>query len=150
MWESTQRRALGVRGDLLGVLVLVALGHLAACASAPRSAPTPMPPDESEDLVALLTSGDDSELHLRGEQVFVVELAPGGRAKAPPRQLLTWQEFTEWYVRGGGDTLPDQHPDEGYEINGWSGLECVRAGQACGRAPEPGSAPLIRVKIRFP
>jgi hypothetical protein len=119
-----------------------------ACPSAQRR-----PEGEAKELRAesteplLLTASQALEIHVREGKVM--EIIPGTQPgeSARSRRIETLEDFRTVYAQAAGSPLPPEGPDGALQVNGWSGLECVRAGQACGRPPE--GLPQVMVLIRF-
>lgn len=132
MWRMTHLSLLAAGAALGG-----------GCASAPPARETAVP---GEGVAALLATSDQEELHLVDGRLYLV---PAGRP-GERHEVGSWDDFASWYVRHGGAAVPESQPEEGFDVNGWVGLDCVRKGHACGREPERGTQPLMRVRIRFP
>ena len=97
------------------------------------------------DEPVLLARSGAFELHLVDGKVieFVPTTEPGGHARL--REIQDLGELKQLYANAGG-TAPSGN-DEAVQINGWAGLECVRAGEACGPAPE--NTPRVMVLVRW-
>lgn len=134
--DSPRRRA-------SSILVGMALAF-GACATA-----GPKPPrvwSESHEPV-LLAHGGAFELHIRNGKVeqIIPASTPGGLTRV--RVVDDIGELRQLYVDAVGTPLPEGGEGMPLEVNGWVGLECVRAGQACG--PAPADAPRAMIVVRF-
>lgn len=118
---------------------------LAACASVPTKSDSA---SEGDDALVLVT--DRYELQLRSGHL--VMLTPVSQdVPAAIRPVDSYGEFRELYEARAGDALPEQAPPGGVEVAGWRGLECVRAGHACGAEPaDPVAHPAVKLRIAFP
>jgi len=127
-------------------LLTLVFGLLGACASTPP-APAPTGPEvwsETPDPVLLVLT-PAFELHVRSGKVEMV--TPGVNAEAPSVRVIDDIEELRRLYASNGLTWRDENAAE-VAVDGWVGLECVRAGQACGRAPEPGSRALVVLRFR--
>ncbi len=128
-------------------LLLAAFSWLTACASS-QPAPTASEPrvwSESPEPV-LLVLNPAFELHVRAGKVEL--LTPGANASADPtvRVIDDIEEVRRIYASNG--LILTNERESAVSVDGWVGLECVRAGQACGTAPEPGSRALVVLRFR--
>lgn len=102
--------------------------------------------DEAEE-PALLSASGAYELHVRdGRVVQVVPATEPGRAPSE-RVIDNYDELRRLYEGATGRPLPTEATPGVIQVNGWRGLECVRAAKACGPAPEV--APMSMVVLRF-
>lgn len=127
---------------LAACLVTLGLGALAGCASTPRGAL-----HVDGDRPALLTSSGALELHVRDGRIIEVRPAVETPEGARERRLTTLDELRASWLEAVGTPLPEDHQHKALQLNGWVGLECVRAGRACGRQPD--DAPRAMVIVRF-
>ncbi len=127
----------------MSVVPALGLVALVACASAPERrlwAETAEP--------ALVSQTGAFEIHVRdGKVVQVVPATEPGRP-ATVREIDDIVELRDLYVRAGGEPLNEDPGTRTVELNGWLGLECVRKGHACGRAPEEVPRALIVLRFR--
>jgi len=118
---------------------------LAACPSTPRT-----PDDEAgaakDDDAVLVSGGGPFEIHVRAGRALQLIPSPVGE---PPiiKPIGTLDELRMLYETSRGEPMPQPRPGGGVTLNGWDGLECVRAGHACGPAPQ--SVPRALVVVRF-
>lgn len=125
-------------------LVMAAFGAFAlvACASAQRA------PEADPEDVALILSTDGYELHYRAGRVVMVDERPGH--VLGPHDVETYEEFKRLYEVKKAERLPPEQPSRGVEVNGWRGLDCVRAGGVCGPAAEYPTGDIVRLRLLFP
>lgn len=116
---------------------------LAACASTSSSGLRA----DSEGPV-LLTASGALELHVRDGRIVEVYPAVETREGKRERQIRTLDELRASWQSVTGEALPEEDPRGQLEINGWSGLECVRRGECCGRTPEEPARALVKIRIR--
>jgi len=95
---------------------------------------------------ALLAQNDVLELRVHDGRVFAVAAEMPGK---PARERiiddpLELQRLYEGITGAAWSPLPD---GAGITINGWSGLTCLRPGEACGTAPE--GSPRAMIVVRF-
>jgi hypothetical protein len=101
---------------------------------------------DSEEPV-LLTSSGALELHVRQGRIVEVVPAVETSEKRRERTILTLDELRASWQQAAGVPLPEEGPGV-IEVNGWSGLECVRKGQACGRQPDDAPRALVVIRLR--
>jgi hypothetical protein len=116
---------------------------LLACASAPERR---LWAESAEP--ALVTQSGAFEIHVRGGKVVKVVPATEPGRSATVREIDDIAELRELYVDAVGEPLPEDAHSGRVELNGWLGLECVRQGHACGRAPEEVPRALIVLRFR--
>ena len=95
---------------------------------------------------ALLVQNDALELRVRDGRVFVVAAGVPGQS-ARERLIddpLELRHLYEDITGAAWSPLPD---GGAIQINGWSGLTCLRPGESCGPAPE--GAPRALIVVRF-
>lgn len=128
-------------------MLLAAFSWLTACASTP-STPAPSEPGVWSDTPepVLLVLSPAFELHMRAGRVEMI--TPGANATADPtvRVIDDIEELRRIYASNGQPWVDERESE--VAVNGWLGLECVRAGQACGTAPEAGSRALVVLRFR--
>jgi len=125
----------------LSLLALLITG----CASAPAHERIAYA-DTSEPV--LLARSQAYELQVQnGRVVQVIPAAVAGEA-ATVREIRDAAELRRLYAEAGGEPPPTTSSDEAATFNGWAGLDCVRAGKACGQAPADGT-PRVLVLVKF-
>lgn len=102
---------------------------------------------DSEGPVLLTTSGA-LELHVRDGRIVEVYPAVETREGKRERQIRTLDELRASWQSVTGEALPEEDPRGQIEVNGWSGLECVRRGESCGRAPDEPARALVKIRFR--
>ncbi|HRE91512.1 MAG TPA: hypothetical protein PK095_20505 [Myxococcota bacterium] len=96
----------------------------------------------------LLTASGALELHVRDGRIVEVYPAVETREGKRERQIRTLDELRASWQSVTGGALPEEDPRGQIEVNGWAGLECVRRGESCGRAPEEPARALVKIRIR--
>ncbi len=138
--------------SLAGGVAVALLALLTAACAAPGPAVTPLTDPAQATAPSgptLLLVTDGYELHYREGRVYQVVTRPD-RLPSELREITSYDEFRDLYeVREGAD-LPAELPSEGVPVNGWRDQDCVRAGHACGRAPEVTPNTMIQLRLRFP
>lgn len=123
------------------LLTTTAFASLLGCATAPAR-----PDESSSHALALIASTPLIELHVRDGEVYEVVPARGDQGELV-KKIGSFDDFRTLYENATGESLPPR--DKGsVQVNGWLGLECVRAGRSCGQAPAEG-APRGLVSLRF-
>lgn len=117
---------------------------LSACAS---TSPGAALRADSEGPV-LLTASGALELHVRDGRIVEVYPAVETREGRRERQIRTLDELRASWQAVTGEALPEEDPRGQIEVNGWSGLECVRRGECCGRAPDEPARALVKIRFR--
>ncbi|MFO0744277.1 MAG: hypothetical protein U1F43_01195 [Myxococcota bacterium] len=130
---------------IVGAFLASGVGLFAGCASSGSTQKGLWADGEREPV--LLSASGAFEIHVRGGKVIEVVPAtePGGNAKT--RVIGSMDELRTLYEESSGKPMPAEATPGVVQINGWRGLECLRAGRACGPSPEV--APQAMVILRF-
>ena len=125
---------------LLGLLLLL----LSSCASTQTADAV----RAESDGPVLLTSSGALELHVRDGRIVEVVPATETSEGARARTIRTLDELRASWQQAAGAPLPEGDEAHAIELNGWSGLECVRRGHACGRQPDDAPRALVVIRLR--
>lgn len=132
---------------LRALLALAGALSLSTCATtASRSEASRLWADGPRDPVLLSASGG-LEIHIRDGKVLEVVPATEPGANERTRIIASLDELRTLYEETSGKPLPVEATPGVIQVNGWRGLECLRAGRACGPIPEV--APQAMVVLRF-